>query len=78
MEILGKISILRKVINVDGSIDLIEHHGFSDAILPNYGASVYEIVFEKKKDITVNLIASKSRFASMKKTTIPAWKSFIE
>lgn len=49
MEILGKISILRKVINVDGSIDLIEHHGFSDAILPNYGASVYEIVFEKKK-----------------------------
>lgn len=77
MENLGKISILRKVINVDGSIDLIEHHGFSDASLPNYGASVYEIVFEKK-DITVNLIASKSMFASMKKTTIPAWKSYIE
>ena len=53
MEILGKISILRKVINVDGSIDLIEHHGFSDAILPNYGASVYEIVFEKKKILLV-------------------------
>ena len=49
MENLGKISILRKVVNVDGSIDLIEHHGFIDACLPNYGASVYEIVFEKRR-----------------------------
>ena len=39
---------------------------------------VFMRLFLKKKDITVNLIASKSRFASMKKTTIPAWKSFIE
>ena len=49
LENLGKILIFRKVVNVGGSIDLIEHHGFIDASLPNYGASVYEIVFEKKR-----------------------------
>ena len=41
MKNLSKISILRKVIKVDDSIELIEHHNFRNASFQNYGACVY-------------------------------------
>ena len=49
----------------------IELHGFSDASLQAYGAVIYSRCLSKLSNITTNLIASKSRVAPIKPTTIP-------
>ena len=68
LENIGKISIPRNVVNQDlnDPIDLTELHGFSDASLQNYGASIYIRSISKGGNVSVNLIASKSRLAPMK------------
>ena len=72
LENIGKISIPRNV-NQDYNdpIELIELHGFSDANLQNYGASIYIRSIFKGGNVSVNLIASKSKLAPMKQNTIP-------
>ena len=49
----------------------IELHGFSDGSLQAYGAVIYSRCLSKSSNITSNLIASKSRVAPIKPTTIP-------
>ena len=73
LENIGKISILRNVVNQDlnDPVDLIELHGFRDASLQNYGASIYIRSISNGGNVFVNLIASKSRLAPMKQKTIP-------
>ena len=73
LENIGKISIPRNVVNQDlnDPIDLIELHGFSDASLQNYGASIYIRSISNGDNVFVNLIASKSRLAPMRQNTIP-------
>ena len=73
LENIGKISIPRKVVNQDlnDPIDLIKLHGFSDASLQNFGASIYIRSISKAGNVSVNLIASKSRLSPIKQSTIP-------
>ena len=73
LENIGKISIPRNVVNQDlnDPIDLIELHGFSDASLQNYRASIYIRSISNGGNVFVNLIASKSRLTPMKQNTIP-------
>ena len=73
LENIIKISIPRKVVNQDlnDPIDLIELHGFSDASLQNYGVSIYIRSISKGGNVSVNLIASKSRLPPIKQSTIP-------
>ena len=49
----------------------IELHGFNDATLQAYGAVTYSRYLSKSSNIITNLIASKSRVAPIKPTTIP-------
>ena len=49
----------------------MELHRFSDASLQAYGAVIYSRCLCKSSNITTNLIASKSRVAPIKPTTIP-------
>ena len=73
LENLNKISIARKILfkNSDDPVELVELHGFSDASCQNYGACVYMRSISKNGVICVNLVATKSRLAPFKKTTIP-------
>ena len=73
LENLNNISIPRKILfkNSDDPVELAELHGFSDASCQNYGACVYMRSITKNGVICVNLVASKSRLAPIKKTTIP-------
>ena len=73
LENVGKISIPRDVVNQDlnDPIELIELHDFSDVSLQNYGASIYIRAISKGGNVSANLIASKSRLATMKRNTIP-------
>ena len=73
LENLNNISIPRKILfkNSDDPVELVELHGFSDASYQNYGACVYMRSISKNGVICVNLVASKSTLAPIKKTTIP-------
>ena len=71
LENIGKISIPRNVVNQDlNLIDLIELHGFSDASLQNYEVPIYIRSISKGDNVSVNLIASKSRLAPMRQNAI--------
>ena len=52
-------------------IKLIELHGFSDASLQNYGACIYIRSVSQSGKVSVHLVATKSRLAPIKSTTIP-------
>ena len=73
LENIGKIPIPRDVVkqDINDPIELIELHDFSDASLQNYGAFIYIRAISKRGNVSVNLIASKSRLAPMKQNTIP-------
>ena len=66
-----KISIDRNVLSQTDCQREIELHGFSDASLQSYGACVYIRTVSKSEVSSVHLVASKSRLAPMKDTTIP-------
>jgi len=66
---LEHIRVPRTVLNIDASI--IEPHGFADASQEAYGGCVYLRSFAPSGSISVSLIVSKSRVASLKTTTIP-------
>ena len=75
LENIGKISIPRNVVNQDlNLIDLIELHGFSDASLQNYEVSIYIRFISKGGNVSVNLIAFKSRLAPIRQNAIQRLK----
>ena len=66
-----KISIARNVLpQTDCQLE-VELHGFSDASLQSYGASVCIRAVSKSGVSSIHLVASKSRLAPIKSTTIP-------
>ena len=68
---MQKISIARNVLlQTDCQLE-IELHGFSDASLQRYGAYVYIRAVSKSGISSVHLVASNSRLAPIKSTTIP-------
>ena len=68
-----QIEVPRYIFDVDKNESQfkIELHGLSDASLQTYGAVIYSRCLSKSSNITTNLIASKSRVAPIKPTTIP-------
>ena len=67
---MQKISIARNVLlQTDCQLE-IELHGFNDASLQRYGACVYIRAVSKSGVSSVHLVASKSRLAPIKSTTI--------
>lgn len=52
-------------------INDIQLHGFSDASEQGYGAVIYSRIKDKNNKYKINLLASKSRVAPLKITTIP-------
>ena len=67
------IEIPRKVLNHDEGDppQRFELHGFSDASQRSYGVVIYFKSISKGGKVSVHLIASKSRLAPIKETTIP-------
>ena len=66
-----KISIPRNVLPQTDCQPEIELHGFSDASLQSYGACVCIRAVSKSGVSSIHLVASKSRLAPIKSTTIP-------
>ncbi|GFT34777.1 uncharacterized protein TNCV_3241051 [Trichonephila clavipes] len=69
LQIVNDININRCI--VVEQPEVIELHGFSDASQSAYGAVVYCKFITSDRKMLVHLIASKSRVAPTKKTTIP-------
>ena len=69
LPILQNFSVSRKFLG-ENYVD-IELHGFCDACLHGYGASLYVRSVDSNGKITVNLICSKSRVAPLSGVTIP-------
>ena len=69
----GKLKVSRKIVSFDDvdQLEKLELHGFSDASLQNYGACIYLRSIFKSGTISVSLVTSKSRLASIKGSTIP-------
>ena len=68
---MEKISIDRNILLQTVCQLEIELHGFSDASLQSYGACVYIRAVSKPGVSGVHLVASKSRLAPIKGSTIP-------
>ena len=68
---MEKIYIARNVFLQTDCQQEIELHGYSDAHLQSYGACVYIRTVSKSGVFSVHLVASKSRHAPIKITTIP-------
>ena len=57
---------------IENPIERVELHGFSDASLAAYGACVYFKFFKRNEEVSVALVAAKSRVSPLKsKQTIP-------
>lgn len=70
MSLLGEIEFDRSFWK-KGEIISVELHGFSDASMRAYGAVVYARAWDSKGNITVTLMASKSRVAPLKSMSLP-------
>ena len=66
MSKVGKIELPRKIIDFSSPMKCIELHGFSDASLKGYGACVYIRSVTENNEVSVNLVAAKSRVAPIK------------
>ena len=73
LEEVGEIELPRKMLLQDllDTLELVELHGFSDASFQNYGTCIYVRSVSQSGEISVSLVAAKSRLAPMKPPTIP-------
>lgn len=55
----------------DDLVDIIKLHGFCNASLQNYGAYIYLRHVLKSGNVSLNLVAAKSKLAPLKPTRIP-------
>ncbi|XP_017482625.1 PREDICTED: uncharacterized protein LOC108371551 isoform X2 [Rhagoletis zephyria] len=69
MKLLNEINLPRYALLPDAKE--IELHGYSDASMRAYGAVVYVKSVDKSGNIKINLLASKSKVASLKIQTLP-------
>ena len=58
----------------DDPVDVINFHGFSNASLQNYVACLYLRSVSKSENVSVNLVAARSRLAPLKPATIPRFE----
>ena len=72
VKLTGPISVSRSVNDMKSDeIESIELHGFGDASNVAFGAVVYIRSVKKSGEVSINLIASKTRLAPLKSDTIP-------
>ena len=77
VKLTGPISVSRSVNDMKSDeIESIELHGFGDASNVAFGAVVYIRIVKKSGEVSVNLIASKTRLAPLKSDTMPRYFIF--
>ena len=71
LESLSKIHIPRYYFHKESKIESIQLHGFSDASQCAYAAVAYLRMVDSEGRVHVSLVASKTKFAPLKRLTIP-------